>query len=75
MITRPGDKFKLLKKNCLISGVYDVSELRNTKAVNRDNLLSIDDGNVEILSPIRHNFDHVKSYNVSLDAYVGSDES
>jgi arylformamidase len=75
MISRLGDKFKLLKKIYLISGVYDVSELRKTKAVNRDNLLSIDDGNVEILSPIKHSFDHVKNYNVSFDAFVGGDES
>lgn len=75
MITRLGDKFKLLKKSYLISGVYDLSELRGTKAVNRDNLLSIDDGNVETLSPIKHSFDHVKCFNVSFDAYVGSEES
>lgn len=75
MITRLGDKFKLLKKIYLISGVYDVSELRGTKSVNRDNLLSITDANVAALSPITHNFDHVKNFNVSFDAYVGGDES
>lgn len=75
MIKLLGDRFKLLKNIYLISGVYDLSELRNTKSVNRDNLLSIDDGNVEALSPLKQSFDHLKSYNIVFDAFVGSDES
>lgn len=75
MMTRLGDNFTLLKKIYLISGVYDVSALRGTKAVNRDNLLSIDDGNVETLSPIKHSFDNVRNFDISFDAYVGGDES
>lgn len=75
MITRLGDKFRLLKNSYLISGVYDVSELRGTKVVNHNNLLSITDQNVEALSPIKHNFDHLKNVNVSFDAYIGGDES
>jgi len=75
MIKRLGDKFKLVKNIYLISGVYDVSELRTAKSVNRDNLLSIDDGNVEALSPLKQSFEHLKSYNVVFDAFVGGDES
>jgi len=75
MIKRLGDGFNLVKNIYLISGVYDVSELRNTKTVNLDNLLSIDDGNVEALSPVKQSFDHLKTYNVVFDAFVGGDES
>lgn len=76
MIARLGtDKFNLLKHIYLISGIYDVSELRNTKAVNRENLLSITDDNVNELSPLKQNFAHLKKYDIVFDAYVGGDES
>ncbi|CRL06829.1 CLUMA_CG019545, isoform A [Clunio marinus] len=75
MIKRLGDKFKLIKNIYLISGVYDLSELKNTKVVNRDNLLSITDANVGELSPMKHNFDHLKGHNIVFDAFVGSVES
>lgn len=75
MISRLGDKFKLLKHVYLISGVYDVSELRNTEVLNRENLLSITDENVEQLSPVKLDFKHLNKYDIVFDAYVGSDES
>jgi arylformamidase len=76
MISRLGhDKFKLLKHIYLISGVYDVSELRQTDVLNRENLLSITDANVDDLSPIKSSFGHLSKYNVTFDAYVGGDES
>ncbi len=76
MISRLGtDKFNLLKHIYLISGVYDVSELRNTEVVNRENLLSITNENVNELSPVKRNFSHLQKYNLTFDAYVGSDES
>ena len=75
MIKRLADKLKIIKNIYLISGVYDVSELRNTQCANRDNLLSITDQNVEALSPLKQNFDHLKSLNVTFDAFVGGDES
>lgn len=75
MITRLGEKLKLVKNIYLISGVYDLSELSKTKSVNRDNLLSINEENVEALSPLKQSFDHLKSYNIVFDAFVGSDES
>lgn len=75
MVKLLGDRLKLVKNIYLISGVYDVHELRNTKAVNRDNLLSITDENVDALSPIKQSFDHLKDFNVTFDAFVGGDES
>lgn len=76
MISRLGtDKFNLLKHIYLISGVYDLSELRKTDAVNRENLLSITDENVNELSPIKQNFTHLQKYDLTFDAFVGGDES
>lgn len=75
MITRLGEKFKLVRNIYLVSGVYDVSELRNSKSANRDNLLSITDANVDALSPIKRSFDHLKNCKITFDAYVGSEES
>lgn len=75
MISRLGDKLKLVKNIYLISGVYDVSELRKTKSANGGNLLSITDDNVDTLSPIKQNFDHLKGHNITFDAFVGGDES
>lgn len=75
MIKRLGDKFKLVKNIYLISGVYDVSELRHTKVTNHDNLLSITDANVQELSPVKRSFEHLKGHNIHFDAYVGSEES
>lgn len=77
MISRLGsDKFSLIKNVYLISGIYDVSELRKTKGVNPDNLLSITDDNVDKLSPIKQKFDQLKQFKgIQFDAFVGSDES
>lgn len=76
MIARLGtEKFDLLKHVYLISGIYDVSELRNTECVNRENLLSITDKNVNELSPVKQNFSHLHKYNITFDAFVGGEES
>lgn len=75
MVARLGDKFKLLKHVYLISGVYDVSELRNTDVLNRENLLSITDDNVNQLSPVKQDFKHLSKFEIVFDAYVGGDES
>lgn len=75
MIKRLGDKLKLVKNIYLISGIYDVSELRKTQSANRDNLLSITDENVDALSPIKQSYEHLKNFNITFDAYVGGDES
>uniref|UniRef100_A0A182NEL5 Kynurenine formamidase n=1 Tax=Anopheles dirus TaxID=7168 RepID=A0A182NEL5_9DIPT len=56
-----GEEFNLLKDVYLISGVYNVQELRYTKSVNKDNLLGIDDTNARRLSPLFANYDHLRS--------------
>lgn len=75
MIKLLGDKLKLVKNIYLISGIYDVSELRKTQSANRGNILSITDENVETLSPVKQSFDHLKNFNITFDAFVGGDES
>jgi arylformamidase len=76
MISRLGsDRFKLLKHIYLISGVYDVSELRQTAVLNRENLLSITDENVNELSPVKSSYGHLSKFDITFDAYVGDDES
>lgn len=75
MIKKLGDRLKLVKNIYLISGVYDVSELRNTESANRDNLLSISDENAASLSPVKQSFDQLKNFNITFDAFVGGDES
>lgn len=75
MIKRLRDKLKLVKNVYLISGVYDVSELRKTQTANRGNLLSITDQNVDALSPIKQNYEQLKNFNITFDAFVGGDES
>jgi len=75
MLSRLGDKFKLLKNIYLISGVYDVSELRSTQSANGNNLLSICDDNVDTLSPLKHKYDHLHDSSITFDAFVGGDES
>lgn len=76
MISRLGnDKFKLLKHIYLISGVFDVSELRQTEVLNRANLLSITDENVNELSPVKSSYAHLGKYDIVFDAFVGGDES
>lgn len=69
------EKFDLIKNIYLISGVYDVSELRNTKVVNRNNLLSITDDNVAALSPVKQSYEHLKASGITFNVYVGGDES
>uniref|UniRef100_A0A182QFV9 Kynurenine formamidase n=1 Tax=Anopheles farauti TaxID=69004 RepID=A0A182QFV9_9DIPT len=56
-----GEEFSLLKDVYLISGVYNVQELRYTASVNKDNLLGINDTNAKRLSPLFTNYDHLRS--------------
>lgn len=74
-INRIGDKFKLMKNIYLISGVYDLRELKDTKSVNRDNLLSLTDNNVNEMSPILHSFNHLLDYKININCYSGGNES
>ena len=74
-INRIGDKFKLMKSVYLISGVYDLRELKDTKSINRDNLLSLTDNNVKEMSPILHSFNHLLDYKININCYSGENES
>lgn len=75
MVKRLGNKLNLVKNIYLISGIYDVSELRKTQSANRNNLLSITDENVDALSPIKQSYESLKTFNITFDAFVGGDES
>lgn len=69
------EKFKLIKSVNLISGIYDLNELKDTKCANRDNLLSLTEANVAALSPSKHSFGHLKSFNIKFFAFTGANES
>lgn len=47
----------IVKSLYLISGIYDVCEIRNMPMVNPNNILSLDENNVLRLSPILFEFD------------------
>lgn len=60
----------------LISGVYDLNELRHLKVANEGNILSLTDDNVRQLSPQFHNFDHLQGQqNFKMNILVGEHES
>jgi arylformamidase len=69
------EKFKIVKNAYLISGIYDLKELKDTKCANRDNLLSLNDLNVTSLSPINGNFHDLKEFSIKFSFFVGGDES
>uniref|UniRef100_A0A182MAI7 Kynurenine formamidase n=1 Tax=Anopheles culicifacies TaxID=139723 RepID=A0A182MAI7_9DIPT len=70
-----GEELALLKDVYLISGVYNVQELRYTKSVNKDNLLGIDDGNAKRLSPLFASYDHLRSTGMQFHVYVAQHDS
>uniref|UniRef100_A0A182K2L6 Kynurenine formamidase n=1 Tax=Anopheles christyi TaxID=43041 RepID=A0A182K2L6_9DIPT len=63
-----GEELNLLKDVYLISGVYNVQELRYTKSVNKDNLLGITDTNAKRLSPLYASYDHLRSVSEQEDS-------
>ena len=69
------EKFKLIKNVVLISGIYDLNELKDVKCANRDNLLSLDSSNVDSVSPAKQTFDHLNNFSIKFFLFVGSDES
>jgi hypothetical protein len=69
------EKFKIVNNVCLISGIYDLKELQDTKCANRDNLLSLNDSNVTSLSPLNANFNDLKEFSMKFFLFVGGDES
>lgn len=58
----------------LISGVYDLSELQFTNN-NEHNILSINDGNVDRLSPLKFDFTEWQRQQITIRIYVGQFES
>uniref|UniRef100_A0A182VUS7 Kynurenine formamidase n=1 Tax=Anopheles minimus TaxID=112268 RepID=A0A182VUS7_9DIPT len=70
-----GEELAILKDVYLISGVYNVQELRYTKSVNKDNLLGIDDGNAKRLSPLFASYDHLRSTGLKFHVYVAQHDS
>lgn len=58
----------------LISGVYDLTDLRRT-TVNRNNMLSLDHTNVINCSPIFHCYKHLKRFNIKFYVYAAENDS
>lgn len=58
-----------------ISGIYDLQELRHLDAANQNNILSLDDENVSLLSPQFHDFSHLVSRNIKFYVFAGEYES
>lgn len=59
----------------LASGVYDLTELRFLKAANENGILSLNDENVQRLSPQFHDFSYLKEFNIKLFVFAGAFES
>ncbi|XP_053667140.1 kynurenine formamidase [Anopheles marshallii] len=70
-----GEELNLLKDVYLISGVYNVQELRYTRSVNNGNLLGINDDNAKRLSPMFANYDHLRSTGIKFHVYAGQHDS
>lgn len=70
-----GDEIQLVKHVYLISGVFRLDELRFTKSVNENNLLSLNDENVMGLSPINMDYGHLSGCGIQFHVYVGENES
>lgn len=70
-----GDEIQLVKHVYLISGVFQLDELRFTKAVNENNLLSLSDENVENLSPLNSDYRHLSDSALKFHVYVAEHDS
>lgn len=62
---------ELLKAMYLLGGIYDITEARFCDDVNKDNLLSVTDENVEKLSPLLHDYSHLKDENIKISIVIG----
>lgn len=58
-----------------ISGVFDLSELRNLRGEGENHTLGLTDENIIPLSPQFQNFQHLKDRNIKIYVYVGDHES
>lgn len=59
----------------LISGLYDLTELRYTDSANRNNLLSLTDENVNRLSPLQFDFTELLKKKINFKVYVAEFDS
>jgi arylformamidase len=74
-LTNAADNAQFLNSIFLISGCYDLQDLRFTEAVNKNNILSLTDNNVQQLSPVYHSFDHLQSLAIQFIVYVAENDS
>uniref|UniRef100_A0A7G3AHR6 Putative kynurenine formamidase n=1 Tax=Lutzomyia longipalpis TaxID=7200 RepID=A0A7G3AHR6_LUTLO len=65
----------LIQDVYLLSGVYDIRELRHTKAANNGNILSITDDNVVTLSPALADYGHLAGTSAHFTVVVTENES
>lgn len=66
---------KLIKSIYLFSGIYDLIELKNTKCMNENNLLSLNDDNINDLSPIFFNYKLLSEFNISVKIFIAENDS
>lgn len=59
----------------LISGLYDLSEVRYCETINLNNMFAITDDNVRQLSPQFRNFAHLNEMDIKIHVFVGEFES
>lgn len=59
----------------LISGIYDLSEVRFCESINVGNMFAINDNNILSLSPQFHNFDHLHDRDIKIFVFAGEFES
>lgn len=59
----------------LISGVYDLTQLQHTTSVNQDNCLSLNDDNVDQLSPLKFDYTKWAKQRINVNIYVGQHET
>lgn len=62
---------ELLKALYLLGGIYDLTEARLCDDVNKDNLLSLTDENVKMLSPLLQDYNHLKDEDIKISIVIG----
>lgn len=73
-VAEVGKNLNLIKNYYLISGAYDLRELRKT-SINKDNILSLTEENVESLSPLLQKYSHLKACAAQIHILVAENES
>lgn len=73
-ILKSETNYNLIKQLYLISGIYDLTELKNT-IINENNLLSISNENLSCLSPIKFDYSVWQPFRFSIQIYVAENDS